>query len=200
MEPRPSGPGGDVEHLADLVQIEAQVVMQDEDRPLLRWEPPEPALDLVTIDERGELVRAGRSVDRQGSDVRGPGALAARLGVAGVDERPLEPGVEPVRIAEAAQLTPGDHQRLLHGILGQADVAEDAACDAKERVPAGSGQDSERLPVASLGLLDEIAIHSLRPQRWRLLGAPSEPTECTSIGSVQSSLGRLTLRARCLRR
>src|SRR5919106_1085158 len=114
------------------------------------------------------------------------------------EDRPLlrwEP-TEPARIAEAAQLTPGDHQRLLHGILGQADVAEDAACDAEERVPAGSGHDSERLLVASLGLLDEIAIHSLRPHRWRLSGAPSEPTECTSIGSVQSSLGRLTLRAR----
>jgi hypothetical protein len=113
-----------------------------------------------------------------------------------VDERPLEPGVEPVRIAEATQLAPGDHQRLLHGILGQADIAEDAARDAIERVAAGTGQDGERLLVSTLGLLDEIAIHSLRPQRWRLLGAPSEPTESTSIGSVQSSLGRLALQAR----
>jgi hypothetical protein len=44
MEPRPSSPGGDVEHLADLVRIEAQVVMQGEDRPLLGRQPPEPSL------------------------------------------------------------------------------------------------------------------------------------------------------------
>jgi hypothetical protein len=65
--------------------------------------------------------------------------------------------------AEAGQLSPGDHQRLLHRVLGQADVAEDAACDPEQLVPARAGQDRERLPVAALGLLDEIAVHSLRP-------------------------------------
>jgi hypothetical protein len=65
--------------------------------------------------------------------------------------------------AEAGQLSPGDHQRLLHRVLGQADVAENAACDPVQHVPARAGQDGERLPVAALGLLDEIAIHSLRP-------------------------------------
>ena len=93
--------GGNVEDCTDLVRIEAQVVMQHEDRPLLRREPAVPALDLVPIRERGECIRHRRSVDWQHSDGGDPGALAVRLGVAGVDERPLEPGVEPVRIAEA---------------------------------------------------------------------------------------------------
>ena len=79
-----------------------------------------------------------------------------------MDERPLEPGVEPIRIAEAGQLAPGDHQRLLHRVLGEADVTEDAARDPEQRVPARARQDGEGLPVAALGLLDEIAVH-LRP-------------------------------------
>src|SRR3954451_13519727 len=114
VEPRTDGPGGDGEHRADLTRIEAQVVMEHEDRPLLRRQSPEPPLDLVSIDERSETFRSCRSIDRQDLDGREPDALAARLRVAGVAERALEPGVEPVRIAEAGQLAPGDHQRLLH--------------------------------------------------------------------------------------
>ncbi len=163
VEPRASGAGGDVEHLADLVRIEAQVVVEHEDRPLLGRQPPEPALDLVAIGERGEVIRRRRSVDRQDPNGRDPGALAARLRIADVDEHSLEPGVEPLRIAEAGQLAPGDHQRLLHRVLGEADVAEDAARDPEEQVAPRPGQDGERLPVPALGLLHEVAIHSLRP-------------------------------------
>jgi hypothetical protein len=79
-----------------------------------------------------------------------------------MDERPLEPGVEPVRIAEAGQFAPGDHQRLLHRVLGQVDVAEDASRDPEERVAPRACQDRERLLVAALGQLDEIPLH-LRP-------------------------------------
>ena len=153
-------------------------MVKHENCPLLGRQPPEPTLDLVSIEERGQLIRSRRSVDRQDADVGAPGALAARLGVAGVDEHPLEPGVEPVRIAEAGQLAPGDHQRLLHRILGQADVTEDAARDPEERVAPRACQDGECLPVTALGLLDEVAIHSLRPLHGAS-GAPSEPTECT---------------------
>src|SRR5262249_31318897 len=118
------------------------------------------ALDLITVDEAADGIRVGRSVGRQDPDRREPGALAARLGVAGVDERPLEPGVEPARIAEAGQLAPGDHQRLLHPLLGYVRVAEDAARNPEEQVAPGAGKDGERLPVPSLRLLDEIPIHS----------------------------------------
>ena len=80
-----------------------------------------------------------------------------------MDEQSLEPGVEPLRIAEAGQLAPGDHQRLLHSVLGEADVAENAASNPVQHVPTRASQDGECLLVAALGLLDEIAIHSLRP-------------------------------------
>ena len=88
-------------------------------------------------------------------------ARAARFRVARVDEEALEPGVEAVRIAEAGQLTPGDHQRLLHGILGPSDVPEDPLGDRHEPVAMRPGQDGERLPVPALGLLDEIAIQPI---------------------------------------
>ena len=107
------------------------------------------------------LVRSGRSVDREDADVRVPGARAARLRVARVDEEALEPGVEAVRIAETGQLTPGDHQRLLHGILGPSDVPEDPLGDRHQPVTMRPGQDGECLPVPALGLLDEVAIQPI---------------------------------------
>src|SRR5206468_10224327 len=96
--------------------------------------------------------------------------------VTGIDEEAVEPGVEPVRIAEAGQLAPGDHQCLLHRILGPVDVAEDSLSNREEPVRAGACQDAKGLPVAQLGLLDEIAIHRCleRNARW---GRCSEPTE-----------------------
>ena len=107
------------------------------------------------------LVGSGRSVDRQDPDVRVPGARAARFRVARVDEKALQPGVEAVRIAEAGQLTPGDHQRLLHGVLGPSDVPEDPLGDRHEPVAMRPGQDGECLPVAALGLLDEIVVQPI---------------------------------------
>jgi hypothetical protein len=87
-----------------------------------------------------------------------------------MDKESCEPGVEPGRIAEARQLTPGDHERLLHRILGQADIAEDSLADRKEPVCTRANQDAEGLPVAAPSLLDEIAIH--RCPRSGAGGAP----------------------------
>ena len=87
----------------------------------------------------------------------------ARLRIARVDEQPVEPGVEPIRIAEPGQLAPGDHQRLLHGILGSADVAEDPLGDREESVRRVRARTANASRSPALGLLDEIAIHQACP-------------------------------------
>ena len=115
----------------------------------------------VPVIDRDRFVRPAWSIDREDTDVRVPGAHAARLGVARIDQEALQPGVEAVRIAEAGQFTPGDHQRLLHGILGPSDIPEDPLRDRHQPVAVRSGQDGERLPVTTLRLLDEIAIQQI---------------------------------------
>jgi hypothetical protein len=95
-------------------------------------------------------------------------ARAARLQVAGMDEETIDPRIEAVRIAEPRQLAPGDHQRLLNGVLGSIDVAKDAIGDPEKPVTASSGQDAERIAVPALGLLDEIDVH--RPPSPRRTG------------------------------
>jgi len=90
-----------------------------------------------------------------------PAVVAGSPMVGARVQKALDPGVEAVRIAETGQLTPGDHQRLLHGILGPSDVSEDPLGDRHEPVAVRSGQDGECLPVAALGLLHEIALQPI---------------------------------------
>ena len=83
----------------------------------------------------------------------------------------MDPGVEAVRIAEARKVTPGDHQRVLQGILGPIDVPEDPLCDREEPVAMHADQVDECRLVPALRRLDEIAIHRPHPGRGRPSGA-----------------------------
>ena len=150
--------------------------MEHEDRPLVGRQPAEPTFEQVPVGDGEQFVGCGRSIDRQHPKVRGPATLARRLGDADVDEEALEPRIEAVRIAEAPQVTPGDHQRVLEGILGPIDVAEDPLGDREEPVAPGADQVDIRLPIPVLRRLDEIAIHGSSPPRSRPSGAPSDST------------------------
>ena len=74
----------------------------------------------------------------------------------------MEPRIEAARIAEAPKVTPGDHQRILEGILGPIDIAEDPLCGRKEPVLPSEDQVDIRRPIPVLCRLDEIAVHGLR--------------------------------------
>ena len=80
-----------------------------------------------------------------------------------MDEDPAQPRVESVRIAEAPQVAPGDHQRVLQGVLGPIDVAEDPLGDREEPAEARADQVDVRLPITALCRLDEISIHREGP-------------------------------------
>ena len=85
----------------------------------------------------------------------------------------MQPGVEPVRIAECPQVTPGDHQRVLYGILGPIDVSQDPLRDPEEPVTAHADQVGVCLPVPVPCRLDEITIHC-GPSGWCPAGTPSD--------------------------
>lgn len=61
---------------------------------------------------------------------------------------PVEPRVEPFRIAEATHVTPGDHQRVLQGILGSVHVAQDPVGQREQPVRARTDQVDVCLPIA----------------------------------------------------
>ena len=86
-------------------------------------------------------------------------SFAARFGVAGVDEEPVGPGLEPVRIPQPGQVLPRVEQRPLRGILGQVRVTQDPPRDRMEVVAHAPDQSVERRFVAVHRPLDESPLH-----------------------------------------
>jgi hypothetical protein len=158
----PDGPFWDVEGARDLDRIEPQVVAQDQDGALIGLQAAEAAIELVTVEDTLCLVGPDRCVDRQGPNVCIVSPGAAVVLVAVVDEESGQPGLEPIRIAEAGQLTPGDHQRVLDRVLGSFVVSQDPSRDPEQPVTAGTSQDGERIPVTALGCDDKLRIHDPR--------------------------------------
>jgi hypothetical protein len=171
VESRTGSTRWDAEGLGDLSRRVPEVVMHGEDGSLLGRQPLEPAFELVPIGHAEQFVARSRSVDREHAKDCCPVTLARRLGDADVDEQTLEPGVEPVRIAEAPQVAPGDHQRILKGILGPVDVSQDPMGDREEAVHPGPDEVDVRLPVTVPCRFDEVAIHQVLPPEHPMAGA-----------------------------
>ena len=138
---------GDAEHLGDPRGLVSEVVAKDEDRALVRRQPPERTIHDVAIDHARELVARWVVGQLDHLELGVPAPLSTSVLDAHVREHALDPEVEPVRIAEVRQVTPGDHQRILQGILGPVDVAEDPVGDREQSVAAAADQ----VPAGSRG-------------------------------------------------
>jgi len=155
---------GDAERLGDLRGLQARVVAEHEQCPLLWVKSAEATLELIPVgDAQKRVVKPGK-IGREQEQVGGGLAIPDRGGDAGTDDKAVHPRVEPGRIAEAPQVTPGDHQRILEGILGPIDIADDPLRDRIQPVDARTDEVREGLLVAALRLLDEIAIHCVAPR------------------------------------
>ena len=86
-------------------------------------------------------------------------SLPACLRVTGVDEEPVGPGLEPVRIPQLGQVPPRVEQRALRGIFGQVRVAQDPTRDREEVAADARDQGFECFFVALHCTLDELPLH-----------------------------------------
>ena len=165
---------GDLEQLGDLHERQPEVVVQDEDRPLIDREPAERPLQLVAVGD-GRRCRPGSPAARSGRTGRWPSrARPLRLVVAGVDEDPMDPGLEAVGFPQVRDPAPGEHEGVLQRVLGETRVAQDPLGDRVERIADLVHQDGERLTIALTGLLDEVSIHL--DLRWSRPVWPRSPT------------------------
>jgi len=163
MESRANRSGWHAEQLGDLGRGVAHEVMKHKNSAFFRSETAEGAVELISIDHAEQIVRGCWALDGEYAQVCDPAALARRLADAHVCQDAVEPGAEPVRIAEARQVAPGDHKRVLQGILGPVDVPKDSVRDRVESVAMQVNQVDERLLVAALGRFDEVPIHPTVP-------------------------------------
>jgi hypothetical protein len=81
----------------------------------------------------------------------------------GVHDESVQPRIEPIGITERGKLLPRVDQRLLHRILRLVRAAQDQSRDGVEAVDGGLHEDFERLEVAALRRLDEVALHPFPP-------------------------------------
>ena len=119
----------------------------------------EAVLELFAISDGGGQI-LGRLADRrEHPDLGVPAALRPRLAVAGVDDEPVEPGVEARGVAQLWQIAPGAKQGLLRGVLGAMVVSKDAVGEAVATVDRGRGERREGVAIASARPFHEVDLH-----------------------------------------
>ena len=133
--------------------------MEHDHSPLLGLQSTEPPLQLFPIGD-GTGVVPDRCIDRDGSHLLRPAPPLPALVCAGVDHQAVEPGIEPIRIAQRGKLLPRANESFLHRILRQPLVPEDQASDRVQAI-AGRGREDFECPVVPASCsLDEIAPHT----------------------------------------
>src|SRR5262249_48615423 len=145
--------------LGDLAQREAEVVMEDEDGPLLGVEAAKAAFDLIAVRKADARVRH-HSVEWPDTslDGRSPPPRAC-FAIAGADQEATQPRLEAIWIPQRREVAPGADQRFLGCVLGAFLVTEDQAGNDKEPADQVACQLGERVMIARHRPLDEIPIH-----------------------------------------
>ena len=131
----------------------------------------EGSFQLVSVGELGDVVARLRPFDRQGRQLDGAPEGSPDLVSAGVDEEPVQPGVEGAGVAQAPDLPPGLDEGVLDGILRGIPIAQDASRDRVQPVVCGGREGIERLVVASLCAFDESDVNADSSGATRSLAA-----------------------------
>ena len=134
--------------------------MEDDHRPLLRREAPEATGELIT-DGHGALGvgchRLVRRLEGELDDLPPPALF--RGPVAGPHKQAMQPGVEPVRVTQTAEVAPGLEESILDGISGLLVVAEDEPGGPEKPIGRARGQGREGVEIALLRPNHEVSLH-----------------------------------------
>ena len=159
MQPGLRGPDRDTEVIGYLDQRQAEVVMEDEDGPLLEGEAAKRPLELVAVIDGQDVAGLPVHLDGQKPYVGGPATTSPGLRVALIGHDPVEPGLETVGVAERTQLSPRNDQRGLHRIFREVGIAEDPARDHHAPIADDPCKGVERLAVTLLRSVHERCMH-----------------------------------------
>ena len=125
MEAGLGRPEWDAERIGRFRQRQLEVETKHDDGALLRVKPLERAIEEIAIgDERGR-IGDGRVIERCQLHLDDPPAPMPRGIDTGVHGEPVEPGIEPLRVAQPGQVSPGPHQRLLDRVSRELRVPKD---------------------------------------------------------------------------
>jgi hypothetical protein len=132
------------------------------------------AVELVAIVDGQELVRGGGCVRIEQDDIRREVPTTPRFGIAGVDEDPMEPRLEPIQVAERRELPPHLDEGYLDRVLCEVGVAQDPVRDEDAAVADLTNQGAERFLVTLLCSVHDRSQHPLPPGCRRPGGAVNQ--------------------------
>ena len=133
--------------------------MKDDERPRFRLEPQKTALELVPVRDRRLDAGGGRRMQVREFDIEAMAPEPSCLIDTGVDEHPVEPGVEAIRIPQRGQVAPGSDEGVLHRVLGPIGVPEDEPGGRVQTGDRGACQLGEGVMIALLSSHHEISLH-----------------------------------------
>ena len=71
----------------------------------------------------------------------------------------MQPGVEPIGIAQRGQITPGTDKSVLHGVIGLFGIPKNQASGSIEAIDRGACQRSKGVMIAPQCSLHEFSLH-----------------------------------------
>ena len=122
--------------------------MQDDDRPASLVKPAQDAIDERSLGDRIREVGDGGLDELEDLDLDRPPSPTAHLVEAGIDGQSVDPGVEPLGVAEAPQVAPGPEQGLLDGVARELAVSKDQASGRVQPSDRSTDELSEGVMIA----------------------------------------------------
>ena len=157
--------------------------MENEDGPLLGRQATEATLDAIALDDRRFYARAFLSFGRQQSEFHDrPTAISAGLPIAGADDKPVDPGIESIEVAQSGDIAPREDEGVLDGILSPFRAAENDASDSVQPTDRRRRQRREGVMITFPSQGYEISLHAGRRVRRDALFALST---CTGAELLQ---------------
>ncbi len=99
--------------------------MKDDHGALVGVEMADATLDLVPVGRSRLGIRHRQGMDLGKLDLDASALGGPELIAAGVEEEPVQPGLEAIGIAQSRQVPPAADERLLDGVLGTIRVPQD---------------------------------------------------------------------------
>ena len=158
MEAGLDRPDGDAERCCRLRQRKCEEEAKDDHSTLLGLELRERMIEKVAIRDHRRGVGDGRMVE--GCELHLDDAAASPSGLveAGIHGESVEPGPEPVRVAQPGQVPPGSDHRILDGVARELRVPEDEPGSRIQAREGGVHERDEGVMIASLRSLDESSL------------------------------------------
>ena len=119
-------------------------------------------------------------------DLERPTAGAPELVDAGVHQQPMDPGVEPIGIAQRGQITPGTDEGVLDGVRRSVPIPEHEPGGRAEAGDRGACQHGEGVMIALPRSHHEVSRHHA-PQAVARLSWPRSPSMASGSGALAST-------------